>query len=100
MKIISDDSGDITSVKVRLYRALPGGSDSVLPGYFNKLVNLKDEYDGVVFSYLMNGASSTHLMNSIILELTLLKGSWKRNCLLVRHQVPISITWIESSFLT
>ena len=59
VKIISDDSGDITSVKVRLYRVFPGGGDSVLPGYFNKLVNLKDEYDGVVFSYLMNGASST-----------------------------------------
>ena len=59
MKIISDDSGDITSVKVRLYRVFPGGGDSVLPGYFNKLVDLKDEYDGVVFSYLMNGASST-----------------------------------------
>jgi len=59
VNIISDDSGDITSVKVRLYRVFPGGGDSVLPGYFNKLVNLKDEYDGVVFSYLMNGASST-----------------------------------------
>ena len=59
VNIISDDSGDITSVKVRLYRVFPGGGDSVPPAYFNKLVNLKDEYDGMVFSYLMNGASST-----------------------------------------